>query len=460
MTSQQAQHSNNRSPLYRILLASVALAAVVSAASHAKAQLSATALIGDSVSTPDSPRYSDIAEAIKRFNNRDVLGARTFLESAKRKEEKLPPVGVMLAKMYVLTNNGAAVRPALEQSINDEASDPEPYLILAESTLAANQTIEADALFDKSVKLIAAYKVNPKRARRLAIRAYRGRAAVAERRRNWQAAEADLKAWLKLDPDNATAHTRMGQTLCMLDRVQEGYKEFVEARNLDKERANPYVLVATTYERRGEQDKALEQFAKAYKQESKSETVLLTYAQSLIRAGKLSQAARVLKEARAAAPESFNVWLFSGVAARMAGDMDSAERALMRALSIQPSSRDAFDQIAQVLTAQDDEAKKARGLQFAATNAKLYEKNPDVNVTLAWALYQNDRSREATGALRKAVQAGGGALSADSRVLVAKIYLANDNKENARRLLQSALNENRGVFVHKAEAEKLLASIN
>ena len=450
-----------RNPLLsRSTLAAIAAAGLLISGGPAHAQLSTNALIGDSVSQPESPRFSDVNEAIKRFENRDILGARQFLESAKRKDSKLPPVGVMLAKMYGLTNNGAAVRPALEQSINDEADDPEPYLLLAETTLQAGQTIEADALFDKSVDLIQSYDANAKRKRALAIRAYRGRAAVAERRRNWTLAEQDLRAWLTEDPDNPAARTRLGQVLCMLDRVEEGRKEFVAAKQSDENRPSPYVLTASMYERRGLQAEALQEFEKAYAEDPKNETTLVTYAQSLVRADQLQKAGQILKQARSVSPTSFNVWLLSGVTARMAGSDDAAERALLQALALSPGSRDVYDQLAQVLADSEDADKKQRALQFAATNAKIYPNNADVNVTFAWALYQNGRSREATGALRKALQAGGGALGADARVLVAKIFIAGNQTDNAKRLLNSALTDNQGIFVQRAEAEKLLASLN
>ena len=442
-------------------LVAAALAAVLGTADTADAQLTTKALVGDSVSEPDSPRYTSVNEAIERFNNRDVLGARQFLETAKRQDPKLPPVGVMLAKMYGLTKNGAAVRPALEQSINDEADDPEPYLLLAESTLQANQTIEADALFDKSVRLIDGYDANAKRKRRLTIRAYRGRAAVAERRRNWDAAEADLRVWLEQDPDSAVARTRLGNVLCMLDRVEDGRKEFEAAKKLDDQRPSPFVMVANAYERKGQQAEALAEFKKAYAEPANKtdETTLLTYAQALVRAGDLSTAGSVLQAARQTSPGSFNVWLLSGVAYRMAGQPDQAERAFMQALSLQPNSRDVFDQLSLVLVSQDDKAKKARGLQFAATNAKLYPNNADVLATLAWSYFENGRGSEATAALRKALQTGGGAFGADARVSVAKILVEAGQTENARRLLTSALGESAGIFVQRADAEKLLESL-
>lgn len=442
-----------------LTLASVAAALALIDTGEATAQLSSATLIGDSVSQPDSPRYSDVNEAIKRFQNRDILSARQFLETAKRKDPKLPPVGVMLAKMYAISGANNQVRPALEESINSEADDPEPYLLLGESTLQAGQTIEADALFDKTVRLIDGYEANAKRKRLLKIRAYRGRVAIAERREDWPAAESDLRVWLQEDPDDATAWTLMGQALCMLDRVDEGRQAFVKARELDENRASPYVMTASMLERRGLMSEAIAEFEKAFKEDPQNEVTLVTFAQALIRSGDLGKASQVLKAARSAAPGSFNVWLLTGVAARMSGSPDAAERAFQQALTLQPGSRDAYDQLAQVLAEQEDQQKRNLAVQYAATNSKIHPDNTDVKVTLAWTLYRVERNREAQSALRNALESGGARLGADARVLVAKLLIAGNDKENARRLLSSALTENKGIFVQRAEAEKLLASL-
>lgn len=430
---------------------------IVPATGHA--QLTADNLIGDSVSSPDSPKYSDINEAIKRYQNRDVLSAEQFLESAKRKNSKLPPVGVLLAKMHLLAGNSASVRPALEKSINEDADDPEPYLLLAEDTLNSARTIEADALFDKTVSLINGYKDNAKRKRELMMRAYRGRATVAERRKKWDLAAKDLQAWLKQDPDAATAHSRLGQVMYMLDKSSEGFQHFTEARRLNDKLPSPHVLAASVYERRGQQQNALQEFTKAYKEDPTDETTLVTFAQSLIRAGELKKAEQILNKARGVSPDSFNVWLLSGVNARMSGKLDAAEEAFTRAMSLQPSSREVYNQLALLLGMQSDETKQARALQFAGTNAKLYPKNNDILVTLAWVYYERGQNSQATQILRQALQAGG-QLGADAQYLVAKILAATKQKENARRILSKALTDDQGIFVQRAEAEKLLESLN
>ena len=64
----------------------VAIAVLLIAGRFASAQMTTDQLIGDSVSDA-ATKYSDVDEAIKRFNNRDVLGARQFLEAASPQEQ-------------------------------------------------------------------------------------------------------------------------------------------------------------------------------------------------------------------------------------------------------------------------------------------------------------------------------------------------------------------------------------
>src|SRR3954453_11215923 len=86
----------------------------------AKAQTITTQmLIGDAVSSDSLAKYTDVDQAIKYFINRDVLAARQFLEAAKKKDPALPPVDLLLAKMYLLGGNANAGRLSLERTATD-----------------------------------------------------------------------------------------------------------------------------------------------------------------------------------------------------------------------------------------------------------------------------------------------------------------------------------------------------
>ncbi|TWT43254.1 tetratricopeptide repeat protein [Botrimarina hoheduenensis] len=425
---------------------------------QAETNLTPENLIGDSVSAPGDSRYNDIAEAIQRFNNRDQLSARTFLERAVQKNPKLAPVGVLMAKMQGLSGNGAAVRPALEQAVQeDSANDPEPYLLLAEDALQGSRTIEAEALFDKAAKLIETYENNAKRKRLFIIRAYRGSAEIASRREKWEQAESDLRTWIEQDPEDAAAQSRLGQALFMLDRPREGYEAFVKAKQLNADTPNAFVSAALMYGRLGKQAEAMEAFKKAFAEDAANETTLVAYAQALIKAGNMAEADMVLTKARASNADSLNVWLLSGVAARMQGDLKTAETYLMRSLSLAPSNRDVLNQLAQLLVESPDQADRQRALQFANMGAQLHQNNPDVNITLAWVLLQNGQGAQATNALRNAIQ--GGSLSPDGSYLFAKMLAARNDKANAKKLLESAMTNDQGIFVQKEQAKALLETL-
>ena len=69
-------------------------------------ELTTERLIGKAVSDI-GPRYNDIDQAIQRFRYQDIAGARRFLELALEANPQLPPVDVLLAKMFISSRNSA-----------------------------------------------------------------------------------------------------------------------------------------------------------------------------------------------------------------------------------------------------------------------------------------------------------------------------------------------------------------
>src|SRR5262249_26421899 len=57
--------------------------------------------IAPAVSTPDSPQYKDVTEAITAFKNGDINRARALLTQAVKTDSKLPPVEVMMGRMLI-----------------------------------------------------------------------------------------------------------------------------------------------------------------------------------------------------------------------------------------------------------------------------------------------------------------------------------------------------------------------
>jgi Tfp pilus assembly protein PilF len=446
----------------RLAITFAAFTAVLAAiaASTATAQITTQMLIGDAVSELSGGRYSDVDEAIKRFYNRDFLGARQFLEAAKQKDATLPPTDLTLAKMYFLAQNAAAGRASLEKTAMDNPGDPEAYLILADQAMRERRVIEADSLYDKGLQITEKFSENARRKRNLEIRARTGRALVAEQRRNWPAAVADLQALLKIDPDNAVAHYRLGVALFMQKKYKEGYDEFVNARKLDKNKAipDPYAAAALMYDQLGMQNEAQTAFTRAYNANKNDANTVTQYGQWLIKTGKAQQAEQVLSEGLKSNPDSLSLLILSGVAARMNKKMKPAEDYFVQAWGISPANVDVTNQLALLLIDQPDQAKRDRAVQFAEISARLNAQSADTLMTLAWVYYQAGRVGEANAALQNAQQLGN--ISPDSSFLFAKMLVDQKRTDPAKLLLQDALDEKyQGIFINRQEAQALLETL-
>jgi predicted Zn-dependent protease len=431
-------------------------------AGNAQAQtLTTQMLIGDAVSTDSLAKYTDVDEAIKRFINRDVLAARQFLEAAKKKDPALPPVDMLLAKMYFLGGNAPAGRASLEKTATDTPDDPEPVILLADQALAQGRIIEADALYDRALQLTGKFNGAAKRKRNFEIRSRAGRASVEQRRKNWDVAVDDLQALLKIDPDNAVAHYRLGQTLFMQNKFNDGYAQFKDARSKDKNLPDPDVATALMYDQLkigGKTAKTQQFFDRAMTTNKSDPATVTAYAQWLIKQGTpetLPKAEALLADARKANPGNLNLLILSGVAARMGKKMKPAEDYFIEALGIAPANSDVINQLALLLIEQPGQPQHERALQFAGMNAQINAQNSDAQITLAWVLYSVGRLEDAQQALRQGLNLGN--LSPDSSYLVGKILMDQNKAEPAKQLLKGSLEqESPGIFIYRQEAQAAL----
>lgn len=428
----------------------------------AQAQITVEMLIGDAVSDTTSPRYANVNEAIKRFANRDALSARALLEAAQKEDPTLPPTDLTLAKMYFVSRNAVAGRAALEKAVADFPNDPEAFIFLGEQAVAQGNTIEAEALFDKALQLTDKFTENPKRKRNFGIRTRWGRASIAERRKNWPAMANELQALLGIDDKHASAHYRMGIAQCMLNDFGKGLSEFTKARQEDKNLPNPWMAIATMFDRIGRSDDARKAFRRALDEEKTDLNTMASYAQWLIRSGSLEEAESQLSVARKTHPDSVDILVLSGVDARMRGKPDEAEEHFVTALGKSPAHGGVINQLAQLLIEQENDEKKNRALQFAGINAKLNPDSADAQITLAWIYFKLGKLNEFVNTLRSGLQMG--SFQPDSSYLVAQMLVSlkqPEQTEAAKRLLTETLaSEASGIFVYRKEAQTLLDSLN
>lgn len=412
-------------------------------------------VIGDAVSLTNQD-YPEVEKAIQRFGNRDITGAQDFLEKAKQKYSKLAPVDVMMAKMHLFYRSARGVQFYLERAALNSPDDPEAYLMLADQAFAAQRTTEALSLFEYASPLVEKFSSNSKRKRNFEIRVLAGRAAVAERRQQWEQASGHLDQWLAIDPENALAHTRKGIVLFRLDKAKESLASLNKAREINPEVPHPFVSLGQLFYANDEIDKARKSFEKAYNEDKSDAKVAQAYAEWLIQLQELDEAKQVAANLREQSPDSIPALLMDGIVAYMQGETDRAESTFQKVLSLDPRNGRATDLMALLLIESDKVSDQERALQYAQNNAERLRNNAQASVTRAYVLYQLGRKAEAQKSLQ---EAGKLQIQPDSTFLIAKILASEGQNDKALAALEKVVNQKGGLIIFRREAEELLAQL-
>jgi tetratricopeptide (TPR) repeat protein len=441
----------------RLVLVAIALA-VVGSGDVARAQVTAKTLIGKAVS--DDAQYKEITNAIARFNDRDIDGCRAILERARNNNEKLPPPGVMMAMLWLNVNQLLPARAELEQTAVKFPADPEPYLMLADLAFQDRRVTDSAVLFDRATQLTAAFEENAKRKRDFEIRCNAGTAAVAEARRQWEAAQKNLTAWIALDPDNAGAHFRLGNVLFRLGKEQEALAQFQEARKLDAKALQPELAIARLHDEDRKKDLAKKWIDLALKAAPQDPAVLLAASQWYLGQSDLKTAQSIVDKVLSADPKSLDGKIVRGVIARVARDYPTAEKFFNDAHVQSPGNFAASNSLALVLIESDEKESQQRAVEMAEANAARYRENSPQQVnaltTLAWIYYKLGRREDAEKILDQIAR--NNALTSDGAYYVAKLLADRGEKDRAKKILEEVLTTE-AVFATRPDAKDLLETL-
>jgi tetratricopeptide (TPR) repeat protein len=445
------------SPLVRSWLAVVAVLVAVPAR-PLLAQVTAQTLVGKAVS--DDSQNKEITNAISRFRDRDIDGCRAVLERAKSNNVKLPPPGVMMAMLWLSVNQLAPARAELEDTAVKFPADPEPYLMLGDLAFQERRITDSSVLFDKATQLAAVFTENPKRKRDFDIRCNAGSAAVAESRKQWEKAQDHLTKWLELDPDNASAHQRMGIVLFQLGKEQDALAEFREARKLDGKAVQPELALARLYDDAKKRDVARKLIEAAVKASPNDAAVHLAAAQWYLGQNDLDKAKVSADAALKLDARSLDGKVVRGAIARVARDYKTAEQFFNEAHVQSPGNFPASNSLALVLIESDDKDAQQRAMEMAEANAAMHRDNSPQQVnaltTLAWVYYKAGRREDAEKILEQISR--NNALTTDGAFYVAKLLADRGDKERARKILEEVL-DNEPMFATRPDAVDLLAKL-
>ena len=167
--------------------------------------------VGPGTEAPPAPPSTDktpagVEDAVKAFAAREYDKALTLLEPVVKSHPELPSPQMIVAQWFYQVQQTKNVLAAVERAIMSDATDPDPYILLAGIAQDDRRCTEADVLYGKAAELLKTYRMRAgKRCSK--SRTLSGLAWVAEQRQQWEPAKKNLElllAALKSSPAGKT----------------------------------------------------------------------------------------------------------------------------------------------------------------------------------------------------------------------------------------------------------------
>jgi len=407
--------------------------------------------------TAPTEQIPEIAEAVVQFRKRDFGGALALLQETVKQHPELPPARIIMAQLFSAAKQPVGVRLSLEEAVVEAPNDAEAYLLIGEAALRERRIAEAAAMLAKGAELAAAMPAEAKRKTPLVKRAAAGRAAVAEVRRDWTAAQKYLTEWLALDAENAVAKVRLGRALFLLGQPDKALAQLKAAAATSDRVLTPEATMAQLYEQQGEHEKAAASMAAALKAKSNHVPTLLAAARWCLETNQLDRAKQHADAAMQLDVKSLDGRLLRGLTALFAHDYPAAEQDFQAVALQSPNHFAATNNLALSLCEQDDAAQKRRALEFAQANVRKFPRNSEAMATFGWVLYKLGQLDQAERVLGNLIASGN--ISASTAYYYARVAVQRGRNAEAKRFLEGAV-KTRGQFAKRKDAEALLRELN
>jgi len=412
--------------------------------------------LGGAKSAPADKKSPDLQQAEQLFQKNEFDKCLEALEAACKKDPDLAPAPLLLARLFLSRNQGAAARTVLERGVVKQPNHPALYLAFAQLNLAEGRLTEAAVLIEKTLALAEPAKDLGKHRETYLREANAGRATVAEQRGDWAGARAALADWLKLEPKNAAARQRLGRALFMRDQPTEALAELQAAYASDGKLEHPFVSMGLLWTQKKDLKQAEQWMQKAVKEAGKDPRTRLAVAGWLLDQDRADEAAQHADAVLRATPDATDARRLRGLIARHQRQFGEAEKMFEPLYQEAPADFFLSNQLALALAEQPDGKKLKRALQLAEVNARQYPNQSEAQASLGRVYYLLGRADDAERALQTAARTG--QLSADGAYYFASVLEQQNKSEDAQKLLKAAL-DSTGVFVFRKEASALLTRL-
>lgn len=398
----------------------------------------------------------EVRDAVIRFRNGDIEGARALLVAACKKHTDLPPADVIMAQLFASVGQLDQAIRSLESALKESPNDPEAFVILGDLEFRGGRLTAAKFLYSQAEQLLKDFKGSARRRKLIFQRMCSGMAGLAEQAQDWATAQKYLEMWLKEDPDNVNALQRLGRVLFQQNKTDEALQQFRAAKKANDQILTPEAIMAQLYEAAGQREEAAKMMVAALNAEPKNLQTRLAAAQWAFDTEQYDQAKAQVEIALKLDPDSFQAKMLAGLVAYFMKDYKAAESFFESAHLQSPGNFAALNNWALALAEQDEEAKKRKAFEVAQIGIRAFGNVAEAWSTYGWVLYRLGRLNEAEQALNRAASTG--QISPDTAFYLARVLVDRGQTDRAKELLKQALQTKR-PFSKRQEAESLLKGL-
>ena len=405
-------------------------------------------------------KYPELKEAIDLIKLAKFTECLDKLNEAQKAHPELPPGRLLYAEILLRSNQIAAGRQELENTVNEFPDDPRTYMTLG--GLAANEGRFSDAFleFNKALETSEKFDFHEAGAKeKFQARTHTGRATVFERRKDWKAALADFEKALSAEPKDGAIRQRAARCYVQLGDPERALKELKQAKEDTPSISPPETAMATFYATDNQHDKAEDMFRKGMASDPSNPIVYQAFAQWLYGRNRGREAKELVITGLQTLPESRDLRTLRAVLARYLKNYEEAEAELDDLLRDQPNNGLLLNELALALVEQQDPAKQRRAMEIATKLVQANQRSADFVSTFGWVNYRLGQMDRAKQALDIAVKLAGTQLRPDIYYYFAHILTEEGKNDEVKKLLTKIV-ESDQPFAFKDDATQWLDRLN
>ncbi|HBT76682.1 MAG TPA: hypothetical protein DEB39_07100, partial [Planctomycetaceae bacterium] len=428
--------------------------------------------------TPISPELQEAFKgATEKFAASDFNGALEILKATYAKHPEIMPPRVAMTQLFARSNVPQGIPASLEMATKETPNDPEAYLLLAEIAIQQRNLTAAGLLLDKADTLNAAYKANPERQKNMMVNSLRHRVSLCDAREDWGTMHTCLTRLIGVQGETPLLVRQLGVCLFQQKQDAQARELLIKAQGMKDDKGLPAdAVLAQLYQLRGDMEKARASLDAAVKANPESLEVHSMYVMMKLSDDKLDEAKAAVEQLykidwtanqkEGKQDVSANTKRLVATVALFQGNYAIAERYFQELVTNSPSDAASINGLALSLCEQTtkdaenkdvpDMSKLQRALEYAVGNVQKNQNNREFLATLGWICIKAGRTKQAVEVLQQAC--ADGQMTADTAFYLAKLSVDEGNNDQARRLLEGALSNNR-PFLKRSEAQKMFKTL-